>query len=83
MGKLYLPKNMSYTADIVSECLHFPMGTHDDIVDALSLLGRVLDTTFNPSFSVIRNKRRDLRYGTNVIESAREFNDKTMRLRRA
>ena len=83
MGKLHLPKHLSYTEDIVSECLHFPMGTNDDIVDALSLLGRILDTTYNPGLAVVQKKHRDIRYGTNIIQSAREVGSKTMRLRRA
>ncbi len=83
MGKLFLPKRMSWTADVLSECLHFPMGSHDDIVDAMSLLGRVLDTTYNPGLAVINKKRRDMMYGENVIESARDHSEKLLRLRRA
>lgn len=83
MGKLFLPKKMSWTEQIVSECLHFPMGSHDDIVDAMSLLGRILDTTYNPGLAVHNKKRRDIRYGTNIIESAREQSNKLIRLRRA
>lgn len=41
-GKVYLPKNAPWLADLVSELLSFPAGRHDDQVDAFSLLGRML-----------------------------------------
>jgi len=42
-GKVYLPKNAPWLDDLVSELLHFPAGVHDDQVDVLSLVGRMLD----------------------------------------
>ncbi len=42
-GKIYLPKNAPWKDDLVSELLHFPAGVHDDQVDVLSLVGRMLD----------------------------------------
>jgi len=42
MGKVYFPRNASWTADLVSELLRFPAGKNDDQVDALSLIGRML-----------------------------------------
>ena len=43
MGMVYLPKNAPWKDDLVSELLHFPAGVHDDQVDVLSLVGRMLD----------------------------------------
>lgn len=41
---LYLPQNAGWLADLRSELLAFPAGKHDDIVDALGLIGQLLDT---------------------------------------
>jgi predicted phage terminase large subunit-like protein len=40
---LYLPKSAPWRADFESELLRFPAAKHDDQVDALSLLGQLLD----------------------------------------
>lgn len=40
---LYLPRNAPWLADFRSELLHFDAGKHDDIVDALGLVGQLLD----------------------------------------
>lgn len=44
MGKVYLPHNALWVADLMSEMTNFPVGRHDDMVDALGLIGRMLDT---------------------------------------
>lgn len=44
MGKVYLPHNAPWVADLLTETLNFPVGKHDDQVDALGLIGRMLDT---------------------------------------
>ena len=43
MNMVYLPKNAEWMTDLVSELMSFPVGVHDDQVDVLSLLGRMLD----------------------------------------
>ena len=40
---LYLPVNAPWTAELKRECLTFPAGKHDDQVDALGLVGQLLD----------------------------------------
>jgi predicted phage terminase large subunit-like protein len=41
-GKLYLPTQAGWTEELLTECLMFPNGKHDDQVDVLSLFGRML-----------------------------------------
>ena len=43
MGKVYFPSKAPWLADFTSELLVFPAGKHDDQVDALGLIGRMLD----------------------------------------
>ena len=40
---LYVPINAPWYADLRSELLSFPAGKHDDQVDALGLVGQLLD----------------------------------------
>lgn len=44
MGKVYFPETAPWLADMEKELLSFPVGVNDDIVDALGLVGRLLDT---------------------------------------
>jgi predicted phage terminase large subunit-like protein len=44
MGKVYLPANAPWLADLLAEMMVFPAGKHDDQIDALGLIGRMLDT---------------------------------------
>jgi phage terminase large subunit-like protein len=41
---LYVPQNALWLPDLRSELLSFNAGKHDDIVDALGLIGQLLDT---------------------------------------
>ncbi|MCB0133560.1 MAG: phage terminase large subunit [Caldilineaceae bacterium] len=43
MGKVYLPHNAPWIADLLAEMVAFPAGKHDDQVDTLGLVGRLLD----------------------------------------
>jgi predicted phage terminase large subunit-like protein len=40
---LHVPTSAPWYSDFRSELLHFPAGKHDDIVDALGLVGQLLD----------------------------------------
>ena len=42
MGMVFWPKDALWFSTAESECLNFPAGKHDDIVDCLSLAGRLL-----------------------------------------
>lgn len=44
MGKVYFPVSAPWMAALESELFTFPAGRHDDQVDALGLIGRLLDT---------------------------------------
>lgn len=44
MGKVYLPHAAPWVADLQTELLMFPTGKHDDQVDAIGMVGRMLDT---------------------------------------
>ena len=42
-GGLFVPQHAEFLAVLKSELLSFPAGKHDDIVDALGLIGQILD----------------------------------------
>jgi predicted phage terminase large subunit-like protein len=56
-GKVYMPAETAqgdyippiWLADAMSELLMFPLGKHDDVHDALSIIGRLLDTMVGAS----------------------------------
>ncbi|QDP53759.1 MAG: putative terminase large subunit [Prokaryotic dsDNA virus sp.] len=43
MQGLYVPRGAPWLADLISEMLSFPVGSHDDQVDALGLAGQLMD----------------------------------------
>jgi len=43
MNGLFVPNDAPWKSDLISECLRFPAGVHDDQVDALGLAGQLLD----------------------------------------
>lgn len=43
MNGLYIAADAPFRSDLISECLRFPAGVHDDQVDALGLVGQLLD----------------------------------------
>lgn len=43
MGKVFLPKNAPWKAELLSQLLRFPAGKYDDGVDVMSLFGRGLE----------------------------------------
>lgn len=46
---LYVHVNAPFKTDLISELLAFPAGVHDDQVDALGLVGQLLDKMFVPA----------------------------------
>ncbi len=45
-GKLYVPALASWAQDLLNECLRFPAGVNDDIVDTLAWIGILMDRFF-------------------------------------
>lgn len=45
MGKVNFPRT-EWATDVIKQLVRFPSGVHDDKVDACSLLGRCIDSTF-------------------------------------
>jgi hypothetical protein len=43
MGGLYVPAGASWLSEFEQELLRFPSAVHDDQVDALGLIGQLLD----------------------------------------
>jgi hypothetical protein len=53
---LYVPVQLPWYADLRSELLSFPAGKHDDQVDALGLVGQLLDKMANGRKPVMPDK---------------------------
>jgi hypothetical protein len=43
MRGLYIPGDAPWRKDFEAELLRFPAGVHDDVVDAVALVGQLLD----------------------------------------
>lgn len=82
-GKVFFPANSPWLEDLITECLMFPSGKHDDQVDVLSLFGRMLlDMTpmgppepdyVEPQFAYQQNPDGTLR-STLTFDEMREAN---------
>tara|TARA_S200002703_G_C3801784_1_gene247841 strand:- start:3915 stop:5252 length:1338 start_codon:yes stop_codon:yes gene_type:complete len=58
MKGLYLPTGAPWVAELRRECLTFPAGKHDDQVDALGLLGQLLDKMVSGKRPKAKDKTR-------------------------
>lgn len=56
MGKVYLPHNAPWLGEFLSELLAFDAGKHDDQVDALGLIGRMLDDMVSAAVPKVNTK---------------------------
>jgi len=74
MGKVYFPANAPWLSALEAEMFTFPAGVHDDQVDALGLIGRLLDkmTGANVPTPQTPNNLEDYR-STDDSESAEEW----------
>lgn len=59
MGGLYVPSQSPWVSDLISECLRFPAGVHDDQVDTLGLIGQLLDLVHTKEPERPKAPRRD------------------------
>jgi predicted phage terminase large subunit-like protein len=62
MGKLYLPSNAPWVTALKSEMLSFPVGVHDDQVDTLGIIGRMLDEMMGARVPKAQPEAVDLDY---------------------
>jgi predicted phage terminase large subunit-like protein len=56
MKGLRYPRNAPWVADLISEMMSFPVGVHDDQVDALGLIGQLLDRMLSGKAPAKANK---------------------------
>ncbi len=63
MQGLYIPADAAWRAEFEAELLRFPAATHDDQVDALSLLGQLLDHIMAPNRPQVAKKPPVRDYG--------------------
>lgn len=64
LNGLYVPTNADWYPDFRAELLMFPAGKHDDQVDAMGLLGQLLDKMVGGRKIVIPEKKMDDAYQT-------------------
>jgi hypothetical protein len=61
---LYVPAKASWYPAFTAELLSFPAGQHDDQVDALGLVGQLLDQMVPGYVATPDPPKRDTGYGT-------------------
>ena len=64
LGELYVVLSAPWYADFRSELLSFPAGKYDDQVDALGLIGQLLEVMMPGQVPVAPAKKRDSGYRT-------------------
>lgn len=61
---LYVPTDAPWKADLITEMMSFPVGVHDDQVDALGLVGQLLDKMFKNAPEKVEQKQTFADYAT-------------------
>ena len=73
MRGLYVPQDALWLKDFEAELLRFPAGVHDDQVDALGLIGQLLDKVWTPSAAKPnRNDFPNDRYGRRRLRTVQQ-----------
>ena len=62
---LYVQKDAVFLTDLVNEMMSFPVGVHDDQVDALGLVGQLMDRMFSGSLP----KEKERTYNPSEVPS--------------
>lgn len=70
MGKVYLPRHAPWLNTFLSELLSFDAGKHDDQVDALGLIGRMLDDMVAAHVPKVAPPRRAAGYSSSAASGA-------------
>jgi predicted phage terminase large subunit-like protein len=69
-GKVYLPSDAQYLADVVNECAEFPYGKHDDIVDSITQALGYLRVRFKiHNGQSVKNLLKPVQRETNVFST--------------
>lgn len=76
MGKVKFPRYAPWLAEFESELLTFPAGKHDDQVDALSLLGRMLAEMIAAAPRPIKKEIKINTALPNLGQMTREFDER-------
>ena len=72
---LYVPEHAAWYADFRAELLSFPAGKHDDMVDALGLVGQLLELMVEGRHP-FTGKSKKVKSGYKAIEAADGLFDK-------
>ncbi len=62
MQGLNVPDDADWVAEFVAELMHFPAGKHDDQVDALGLIGQLLDKVVYGTKPVAPERKKSADY---------------------
>ena len=65
---LYVQKDAEFITDLINEMMSFPVGVHDDQVDALGLVGQLMDRMFSGSLP----KPKEMTYNPSETPSTLE-----------
>lgn len=63
LNGLYMERNAPFVTDLISEMMSFPVGVHDDQVDALGLVGQLLDKMMAGTKDKVVEKKEPLTTG--------------------
>jgi predicted phage terminase large subunit-like protein len=80
MQGLYVHKDAPWKADFISELMSFPVGVHDDQVDALGLVGQLLDRMLSGRKAVIIEPARVPKPGQFIPPPVREMTGKRIKV---
>lgn len=63
LNGLYMERNAPFATDLITEMMSFPVGVHDDQVDALGLVGQLLDKMMAGTKDKVVEKKEPLPTG--------------------
>jgi len=75
LNGLYVSSDAPWLADLLSELLSFPVGVYDDQVDALGLVGQLLDKMLTGSSKAVPKKAKRDKYRTKMRRQQEQSNN--------